>query len=171
MNPGASPIVAAVQMNSGADLAANLAAAGHLLADAARRGAVLAVLPENFAFMGARDTDKLAHAESPGQGPIQEFLADTSRNLKLAIVAGTMPMAVPGRPEKVFAASLVYDAAGNCEARYDKIHLFDVEVQREGKSESYRESASIEYGEPRLIAAETPAGIAGLTVCSDLRFP
>ncbi len=161
------PIVAAVQMNTGADVPANLAAAADLLAQAAQQGAMLAVLPENFAFMGARDADKLAHAEDSGRGPIQDFLRDTARRLKLWIVAGTVPIKVGGDAAKVFAASLVYDDTGAVRARYDKIHLFDVEVGRE----TYRESSSIAPGALRAVAIDTPAGRLGLSVCYDLRFP
>lgn len=161
-------IVSAVQMNSRADLPHNLEAAGRWLRAAAAAGSRLVALPENFAFMGAKETDKLAHAEPAGQGPIQQFLADAARELKLWIVAGTVPLAVDGDPKRVWAASLVYDASGKCVARYDKIHLFDVEVPG---GEHYRESASIAAGEVRPVVVETPAGRLGLSVCYDLRFP
>ena len=164
-------LVAAVQMNSQDDVAANLSSAQRLLEQAAAQGATLAVLPENFAFMGARDTDKLAHAEVEGSGPIQDFLAEISARLKLCIVGGTMPLTVPGKTDKVYAASLVVDAQGQRVARYDKIHLFDVEVMRNGKAEAYRESASIDYGATNPVAIATPAGMLGLSVCYDLRFP
>ena len=164
-------LVAAVQMNSQEDVGTNLRIAERLLEQAASQGVVLAVLPENFAFMGARDTDKLAHAEIDGAGPIQEFLADTSARLNLSIVGGTLPMAVPGTPDKVYAASLTYDARGQRVARYDKIHLFDVDVMRDGKAESYRESSSIDYGAPGAVTVKTPIGKLGLSVCYDLRFP
>lgn len=161
--------VAALQMNSTDELAANLAAAGRLLRRAAESGAELAVLPENFAFMGAREKDKLAHAEPAGRGPIQDFLAACAREHCLWIVAGTLP--VSATPEKVFAASLVFDPQGQCRARYDKMHLFDVDVMREGKTESYRESRSIEPGSPQPVTVATPPGQLGLSVCYDLRFP
>ena len=166
-----NPRVAVLQMNSGADAGANLQAAQRLLEQAAQQGAGLAVLPENFAFMGARDTDKLACAEDEGRGPIQQFLAAQAQRLSLWIVAGTVPLRVPERAGKVFAASLVYDAWGVCVTRYDKIHLFDVEVPREGGAEHYRESASIEAGAPQFTTVQTPAGMTGLSVCYDLRFP
>jgi nitrilase len=154
-------------MNSGADVAANLAAAGELLAQAAGQGAVLAVLPENFAFIGARDTDKLSYAEDEGSGPIQDFVRETARRLGLWIVAGTLPLKVPAQPDKVFAANLVVSAAGEIVARYDKIHLFDVNVG----TERYRESATIAPGALRPMVLDTPAGRLGLSVCYDLRFP
>ena len=159
--------LAAVQMNSGADVGANLRAAGAALEQARAAGAALAVLPENFAFMGAREHDKLAAAEADGQGPIQEFLAGAARRLGLWIVAGTVPLKTAD-PRRVAAACLVFDAAGARAARYDKIHLFDVDVPG---GEAYRESHSIAPGAPQAIVVDTPAGRLGLSVCYDLRFP
>lgn len=162
-------LVAALQMCSTADVSANLGAAARLLAQAAEHGAQLAVLPENFAFMGAHEKDKLAHAEPAGEGPLQDFLAAQARDLRLWIVAGTLPLRASS--DKVFAASLVFDPQGQCRARYDKMHLFDVDVTREGKLESYRESRSIQAGSAQAVTLETPLGRLGLSVCYDLRFP
>jgi nitrilase len=163
-----APIAAAIQLNSLADRDANLAAAGRLLRQAAAGGAVLAILPENFAFMGAKERDKLALAESAGQGPIQDFLAATARQLSLWVVAGSVPLAVAGDAQRVWAACLVYDARGQLAARYDKIHLFDVEVPG---GERYHESNSIARGALNPVVVDTPAGRLGLSVCYDLRFP
>ncbi|HEY0913996.1 MAG TPA: carbon-nitrogen hydrolase family protein [Solimonas sp.] len=163
-----NPAIAAIQMNSSDRLPDNLEAAGQLLREAARQGAWLAVLPENFAFMGARERDKLAHAEAPGQGPIHGFLSAISRELGLWVVAGTIPQAVPQDPNRVLAANPVYAADGSLLTRYDKIHLFDVEVPG---GESYRESNSIRPGEPDTVVAQTAGGGVGLSVCYDLRFP
>src|SRR5262245_9021060 len=115
--------VAAIQMTTGHDIGANLEAGGRFLADAARQDAVLAALPENFAFMGLDSGDKRAIAEPDGSGRIQNFLADSARRLKLWIVGGTVPLraAADGR---VSASCLVYNAEGQRVARYDKIHLF-----------------------------------------------
>lgn len=164
-----APIIAALQMNSGADVGANLDAAEALLREAASAGACLAALPENFAFMGARDRDKLAHGEADGSGPIQDRLALLARELDLWIVAGTLPIRQEGG-ERVYAACCVYDSDGTRVARYDKIHLFDIEVPG-GGGERYRESASIAPGEPQAVVVDTPAGRLGLSVCYDLRFP
>jgi nitrilase len=154
-------------MTSGPDVAANLEQAGALLRQARERDARLAVLPENFAFMGLKDADKRAVGEADGSGPIQDFLANIARTLDLWIVGGTMPIraASDGR---VAAASLVFDARGQRVARYDKIHLFDVDIP--GKAETYRESAHVAPGREPVVV-ETPAGIVGLSVCYDVRFP
>ena len=154
-------------MTAAADVTVNLAAAGQLLADACAAGARVAVLPENFSFMGLRDVDKRAIAEVDGDGPVQHFLSQQARELGLWIVGGTTPIAQePGG--RVAAACLVYADDGRRMARYDKIHLFDVDIP--GKSESYRESKNTAPGS-RAVLVPTPAGLLGLSVCYDMRFP
>lgn len=164
-------LVAAIQLNTSADLPANLETCRQLIGEAARGGAVLAALPENFAFMGRRETDKLAHAEADGAGPIQDFLRDVAREHAIDLIAGTVPLAVASDAGRVWAASLVVSASGQRVARYDKIHLFDVDVDRGDRIERYRESATIAFGEPAYVVAPTAAGPVGLSVCYDLRFP
>lgn len=159
--------VAALQMTSGPEVAANLAQAGALLEEAAANGVRLAVLPENFSFLGLRDADKRAVAETDGAGPVQDFLAATARRLGLWIVGGTIPLR-NGTDGRVAAASLVYDADGARVARYDKIHLFDVDIP--GRTETYRESANVAPG-AHPVVLDTPAGRLGLSVCYDVRFP
>jgi len=159
--------VAAIQMTSGPDVAANLAAAGALLERAAREGARVAALPENFSFMGRADADKRAVGERDGDGPVQQFLAERARALGLWIVGGTTPISQqPG--ERVAAACLVYNDQGERIARYDKVHLFDVAIP--GRAEKYRESANTAPG-ARQVLVPTPAGLLGLSVCYDVRFP
>ncbi|MBV8806866.1 MAG: carbon-nitrogen hydrolase family protein [Sinobacteraceae bacterium] len=160
--------IAAIQMTSGADVGGNLEQAQPLLEEAARRGAQLAVLPENFAFMGLRDADKRGVAEADdGSGPIQDFLAATARRLQMWIVGGTIPLRA-GEDGRVAAASVVYDGHGNRVARYDKIHLFDVDIP--GRAERYRESAHVAPGS-QTVVVDTPVGRLGLSVCYDVRFP
>jgi predicted amidohydrolase len=161
------PSVAAIQMTSGPDVQANLQDARALLEEAAGRGAELAALPENFAFMGLADGDKRRVAEDDGRGPVQDFLAETARRLRLWIVGGTVPLRVAG-DGRVAAACLVYDSRGERRARYDKIHLFDIEIP--GRTESYRESAHVAPGSAPVVL-ETPLGRLGLSVCYDVRFP
>jgi predicted amidohydrolase len=168
LNPSNGQVaVAAVQMTSAPDVAANLDTASTLLEQAAHQGARVALLPENFSFMGLRDADKRAIAERDGAGPVLDFLSRRARELQLWIVAGTTPMAdVPGG--RVAGACLVYNDAGERVARYDKIHLFDVDVP--GDARRYRESANVAPGS-RLGLVPTPAGLLGLSVCYDMRFP
>ncbi|MFI4866363.1 MAG: carbon-nitrogen hydrolase family protein [Steroidobacterales bacterium] len=159
--------VAALQMTSAADVVLNLEVAARLLAEARAAGAQVAVLPENFSFMGLRDADKRTIAEPDGDGPVQRFLSQQARELGLWIVAGTTPIVqeVGGR---VAAACLVYGDDGRRAARYDKMHLFDVDIP--GKTESYRESRNTAPGS-RAVLVPTPAGLLGMSVCYDMRFP
>ena len=164
----AAPVrVAAVQMTSSLDVTANLARARTLLGEAAARGARLAVLPENFALMAQRSAQRREIAEDDGDGPIQQMLAGSAREFGLTVVGGTMPLKVPGE-RRVAPASLVYGPDGQRIGRYDKIHLFDVDVP--DATESHRESAGMVPGrEPGVF--DTPAGRIGVAVCYDLRFP
>jgi len=156
-------------MNSGSDVAANLELARRLLAEAAADGCTLAALPENFALMPEHGKDKANHAEEPGDGPIQSFLATTAAQHALWIVAGSMPLVSPDIDnERVFGACPVYNDQGEQRALYRKIHLFDVDLVDRG--ESYRESASMYPGDD-VVAVDTPAGRLGLSICYDLRFP
>lgn len=157
---------AVIQMNSGADVASNLRGAGRLLARAAAAGAILAVLPENFACMPGSVADRRRAVEREDAGPVQTFLAETAARLGIWIVGGTLPLAA-GRG-RAAAAVLVFDARGRRVARYDKMHLFDATLP--GARESYRESR--DYAPGRAQAwVETPLGRLGLAVCYDLRFP
>ena len=159
--------VAALQMCSGEGREANLATAERLLTLAAARGARVAVLPENFSMMARRDADRRALAEADGAGPVQDFLAQQARALELWIVAGSVPIAnAPG--ERIAQACLIYDEQGARVARYDKIHLFDVDIPE--RNESYRESAHMAPGN-QVVTLATPAGRLGLSICYDLRFP
>ena len=161
--------VAAIQMNSGADVAANLQLADQLLGDAARDGCALAVLPENFALMPERGRDKANISEAPGEGPIQAFLSEAAARHGLWVVGGSMPLNSPEiASQRVYGACPVVDLNGDTQAIYRKIHLFDVDLV--GEQESYRESRSMYPGED-VVTVDTPCGRIGLTICYDLRFP
>jgi deaminated glutathione amidase len=155
--------VAAIQMVSSADVGLNLDGASRLLREARAQGARVAALPENFAFMGVAEADKFAIAENDGDGPIQSRVASLASELGLWIVAGTIPLHVPGET-RLAAACLVYDSAGRRKARYDKIHLFDVGIP--GKDERYQESSSVRPG-ATPVCVDTPVGRLGLAVCYD----
>jgi nitrilase len=159
--------VAAIQMTSSHLVPENLAAAGKLLREAKELGADIACLPENFSFIGLKDRDKLAVAEADGEGPIQDFLRDTARELQLWILGGTTVIKGDS-PQRVSNTSLLYDGDGRRVARYDKIHLFDVTIP--GREESYLESNHVMPGR-EVVLADTPVGKLGLSVCYDMRFP
>lgn len=158
---------AAIQMASSPNVNFNLLEADKLIAEAARANAKLVALPENFALMGENAADKLTHKEADGQGPIQNFLSETAKKYNVWIVAGTIPLAA-NAPDRIRAACLVYNDQGKRIARYDKVHLFDVNVP--DTDEVYRESDTIEAGEGPVVI-DTPFGKIGIAVCYDLRFP
>jgi nitrilase len=162
-----NPKVAAIQMASGPNVSANLLEVEKLVAEAAEAGAALVVLPENFAFMGKEDKELLAIKENDGEGPLQEFLSQVSKRYGVWIVGGTIPLAA-NDSEKVRSVSLVFNSEGERVARYDKIHLFDVQLVE--TDETYIESKTIEPGE-QVVVIDTPFGRLGVAVCYDLRFP
>lgn len=160
---------AVIQMVSQDDIAANLRQARRLLEQAAEGGARLAVLPENFSALGRRDAAALGRLEARGEGPVLPWLQRAARELGLWIVAGTLPLPPQGEPDgKPRACSLLVDEQGEFVARYDKLHLFDVDVS--DSRGRYRESDNYAHGQ-QVVVAETPVGRLGLTVCYDLRFP
>jgi deaminated glutathione amidase len=157
--------VAAVQMVSTPDVAENLASARRLLAEAAATGADLVALPEYWPIMGMSDTDKVAHAERPGAGLIQEFMAQQAREHGIWLIGGTLPL-VSSDVGKVLNTTLVYDPEGRAVGRYDKMHLFGFSKG----GESYDEARTIVPGD--LVGSfDAPFGRVGLSVCYDLRFP
>ena len=162
-------IIAAVQMTSGPDVAANLQTAAQLLEEASAAGARVALLPEEFSFIGQKDADKRGIAEDLGHGPVQDFLAATAARLRLWIIGGSMALKSSRADGRVTNTCLVYDADGRRVARYDKIHLFDVDVPDEPGA-SYRESANVTRG-GAVVLVDTPVGRIGLSVCYDVRFP
>ena len=156
---------AVIQMVSHDKVDANLAEADRLLAEAARAGARLAILPENFACMTAQPEVLHAMAEPASGGPIQQHLAEMARRHALWLVAGTLPL--QSDDGRLSNATLVFDDQGRHVARYDKIHLFDVAIPG---GENHRESMHFAPGE-RVVVVDTPVGRLGLAVCYDLRFP
>lgn len=156
--------IAAVQMASGPSVAANLSEAERLVGMAAAQGAKLVVLPEFFAIMGKKESDTVGALEAEGKGPVQKFLSTMAKKHKIWLI-GTTPLAA-SIPTKVRNSCLVYDDKGKLAARYDKIHLFGLDLG----NEKYREDKTIEPGD-KVVVVETPFGRVGLSVCYDLRFP
>lgn len=159
--------VAAIQMASGPNVNANLIEAGRLIAMAADAGAGLVVLPENFALMGLSENDKVNIREQDGRGAIQDFLSEQASRRGIWLVGGTIPLEA-SEEGKVRGSCLLLDDKGERVARYDKIHLFDVNLPETG--ENYNESETIEHGDA-VAVVDTPFGKLGLAVCYDLRFP
>jgi predicted amidohydrolase len=157
--------VAAIQMASGPNVAANLSEAERLIAQAAAGGAKLVALPEYFAIMGMKDTDKVGVREAEGKGPIQNFLSRMAKRHGIWLIGGSLPLEASSK-DKVRNSCLVYDERGKQVARYDKIHLFGLDLG----NEHYREEKTIEPG-TQIVVLESPFGRIGLSICYDLRFP
>jgi nitrilase len=164
-NPSDIIKIAAIQMASGPYVAANLSEAERLIEVAANQGAKLVALPEYFALMGFKETDKVAAREEEGKGPIQQFLKSMAKKHKIWLVGGSVPL-VSNFPNKVRNSCLVYDDQGEQVARYDKIHLFGLNLG----NEQYHEEKTIESGDV-IKVVDTPFGKIGLSICYDLRFP
>ena len=170
---GQSCRVAAVQMNSIDCKQRNLDTVKRLVEDAAiNHGAKLVLLPENFALFDGDKAFELGRQEGNASGEVRTFISSLAQKLKIWIVAGSIPCST--RPDgtmltdRVRSANWVYDDEGREVARYDKIHLFDVDVgDRYG---SYRESSQFEAG-TSVEVVDTPAGLLGLSICYDVRFP
>ena len=178
--------VAAIQMASGPNVSANLSEARRLISDAVKQGAELLVLPENFAHMGMSESDILDIAEDyhtdnekdeQSRGPIQAFLSSVAKEEKIWLVGGTIPLKAPQKSDnaadaeqnnKILSACLLVNDQGEVVARYDKIHLFDVDLGEQGGS--YNESAFTEAGD-NVVVVDTPFGKLGMAICYDLRFP
>jgi predicted amidohydrolase len=156
--------VAAVQLNSTADPAANLAVADRLTRAAAADGARLIVLPEKWTAIGS-DAELRAAAETL-EGPSIAWARATARELGVELVAGSILERVAGQ-EKLANTSVHVDPQGEVKAVYRKVHMFDVEID----GRSYRESELEEPGE-EIVLSQTADGVdVGLSVCYDLRFP
>ena len=162
-------VFAALQLSSQADVGANLDRVAALLGEAARRGAKIALLPENFAHLGSDEVTRRAVAEDLAgdapSGPVATRLAELARANDMTILAGGMPER-SGDPERPYNTLALFAPDGRFSAAYRKIHLFDVDLA----DRSYRESAASSAGaEPAVVEA---AGLrVGLSICYDLRFP
>lgn len=157
--------VAGIQMASSPQVSSNLIEAERLIDMAAAQGAQIVVLPEYFCIMGAKDADKVAVREQPNDGPIQKFLARKAREHQVWLIGAGVPL-VSNFPNKVRNSCLVYNDKGEQVARYDKIHLFGLDLG----AERYHEENTIESGSD-VVVVDTPFGKIGLSICYDLRFP
>lgn len=158
--------VAGIQMASGPSVSANLSEAERLIEIAVSQGAKLIALPEYFAIMGLKDTDKVKVREKEGSGQIQRFLSKMAKTHQVWLIGGSVPMECDS-PTKVRNTCLVYDDTGKQVARYDKIHLFNLDLG----NEHYHEDDTIEAGNKVVVIDNTPLGRIGLSICYDLRFP
>jgi predicted amidohydrolase len=156
--------VAAIQLNSGAEPAANLAVADRLTRAAAADGATLIVLPEKWTAMG--DDEQLRAAAQTLDGPAISWARATARELGVELIAGSIVERVEAR-EKLANTSVHIGAGGELKAVYRKVHMFDVEVA----GRSYRESDLEDAGEELVLSSTDEDVELGLSICYDVRFP
>jgi len=156
--------VAAVQLNSSADLRANLASADRLTRAAAAQGASLIVLPEKWTAIGSEE--QLRAAAETLDGEALSWARAIARELSLDLVAGSILELLPGQ-DKLANTCVHVDPQGEIRATYRKLHMFDVDVG----GRSYRESELEQAGE-EIVLSHTAEGVElGLSICYDLRFP
>lgn len=159
-----SPRVAAIQMNSTPDIETNIQQAHDLLMEALKRDPNLVAFPENM-FLCAEDGEQTRAGAQTLDGVMVETLREWAAEHDIWILAGSLPLKAKGK--KVTNTSLLFNPEGEIEARYDKIHLFDVVVPGD---RSYQESKSVEPGKKGTLA-KTAWGDFGLSICYDIRFP
>ncbi|HEV3423895.1 MAG TPA: carbon-nitrogen hydrolase family protein [Paraburkholderia sp.] len=160
---------AVVQMSSTDDVAHNLAEARRWVEEAARAGATLVCLPEYFCWIGRDESGRVALAEAFGDGPIQHALAQLARETETWLIGGTVPIRPASGPQAgthAYNTALMFDPAGQCSARYDKIHLFSFNQGAEQHAEG-----DTMVGGTSVGTAAGPFGTLRLSVCYDLRFP
>lgn len=158
---------AVVQLNSQDDVDANLARVRALVTDAAKAGATLVVLPENFSFTGDEAKKRSIAEKLDGNGPIVSTLKEVAREAKVYLVAGGMPEA-SGDADRPFNTSVLVAPDGVIRARYRKVHLFDVDLPDGTK---LLESGATKAGEVEPVIADVGGAKLGMTICYDVRFP
>lgn len=157
--------VGLVQTNSSDDLQANIEAASALIREATQRGADFVLTPENTTHLTQGREAVLAGALPESSHPAIPAFADLARELGIWLQIGSLSVKLT--PEKAANRSLLFNPEGTVVARYDKIHMFDVDIP---DGQSYRESATFRPGE-ELVLADLPWGKLGMSICYDVRFP
>lgn len=157
--------VACVQMRASDDVMENIASASQLIRQAAREGATFIATPENTNLMAADAGSKLEKSFEEANDPAVPAFAKLAADLRVWLLIGSLAIKVGGT--KTANRSYLFDPEGKIRARYDKIHLFDVDLP---SGERYRESNTVAPG-AEAVAVELPFGKLGMTVCYDMRFP
>jgi deaminated glutathione amidase len=157
--------VGLIQMQSGLEPDANLAAAAAAIEEAKRGGADYVLTPEMTNILALKRNDLFAKIVDEESDPTLARLRDMARKLSIYVHIGSL--AIKASPDKAANRSFLIDRKGDVVARYDKIHMFDVDL---AGGESYRESNNYRPGDLAVVA-DLPWGRLGLTVCYDLRFP
>jgi nitrilase len=158
--------LSAVQLTSGPDPLANLAKVDSLLAQLPKADRHLAVLPEGVAVFAGPDGLNMQLAETLGEGLLQQAYAQLAKKHQLYLLVGTLPTKTTD-PQRFAASSLLYNPAGELIADYQKIHLFDAQVN--DSSKQYLESSSTMPGE-KLSLVQLDDLKLGMLICYDMRF-
>ena len=157
--------IALLQMTSGIDPAANAAALVAGIDEAARGGAAMLFTPEMSGLLDRNRERAARHVVPEGDNPVLRAVCEAAAERRIAVALGSLAVA---REDGRWAnRSFLVDTAGSVVARYDKIHMFDVQL---ASGEAWRESAAYVPG-GEVVTAETPVGRLGFTVCYDIRFP
>lgn len=156
---------ACLQVNAGRDMAANIDTACAMVREARGRGADLVLMPENVSMMEWGRDNILGKARAEADHPALSAFRDVAREAGVWVHCGSLTVKLAN--ERVANRTYVLDPAGEIVGRYDKIHMFDVDL---GGGEVYRESATFQPG-GQAVVVETPWGGLGLSICYDLRFP
>ena len=158
--------VACIQLRSGVEVAPNIEATSALVREAAGQGAQLVATPEMTNLLDIRPgmarPKIVAEADDQALAALRALAAE----LGIWLLIGSLAVTLEGE-DRLANRSFLIASDGSIRARYDKIHMFDVEV---GDGQSYRESRSYRPGE-RAVLAETEFGTLGMTICYDVRFP
>jgi deaminated glutathione amidase len=157
--------VGLIQMRSGLDPAANLAVVLELIDQAKQAGADYVLTPEMTNILAIKRDHLFANIVAEENDPTLATLREVARELAIYVHIGSL--AIKASAEKAANRSFLIDRKGGVAARYDKIHMFDVDL---AGNESYRESNNYRPGELAVLA-DLPWGRLGMTVCYDLRFP
>ena len=158
--------VACVQMRSGVEIAPNIAAASDLIRDAAGQGAQLVATPEMTNLLDIRPGKARPKIVPEADDQTLAAMRSLAAELGIWVLVGSIAVTLEGE-DRLANRSVLIAPDGSVRARYDKIHMFDVEV---GDGQSYRESRAYRPGE-RAVLAETEFGKLGMTICYDVRFP
>lgn len=158
--------VALLQLCSGEQVRDNLAQIEQQLKQL-NAGVKLVMTPEN-ALLFASAAAYRAHAEQEGNGPLQQAVRELARRYGVWLLMGSMPLIGREDAQRITSSSLLFDDQGEIRARYDKMHMFDVDIN--DMHAHYRESDTYQHGQ-QLTVVDTPIGRLGMTICYDLRFP
>ncbi|ABS63357.1 Nitrilase/cyanide hydratase and apolipoprotein N-acyltransferase [Parvibaculum lavamentivorans DS-1] len=156
---------ACIQMRAGRDVAQNAATAAALVSDAAAQGAAFVLTPEMTSLLETKSDDLFAHTRVEEKDEALPVFRALAAEKKIWVLIGSLPVKLAER--KLANRSFLISPEGAIAARYDKIHMFDVDL---AGGESYRESKNFEAGREAVIA-DLPWGRLGLSICYDLRFP